>query len=84
MTVAPVWSVDGQIVADVAEERFTGAKHYAGPQMSAVGYCLDSQKLTINDIDVVAVATNASLLPLDSLLDLKERSATGGTLADGA
>jgi carbamoyltransferase len=62
---------DGRIVADVAEERFTRTKHYAGLPMYAVGYCLESQNLTMKDIDVVAVPTRGCLPPLNSLLDLK-------------
>jgi carbamoyltransferase len=62
---------DGRIVADVAEERFTRTKHYAGLPLSSVGYCLESQDLTIKDIDVVAVPTGGCLPPLNFLLDLK-------------
>jgi predicted NodU family carbamoyl transferase len=47
--------IDGRIVADVAEERFTRTKHYCGPPIHALAYCLKSQKLTMADIDVVAV-----------------------------
>jgi carbamoyltransferase len=62
---------DGRIVADVAEERFTRAKHYAGSPMVSVGYCLESQGLTIRDIDVVAVPTSGIMPQLNFLLDLK-------------
>jgi carbamoyltransferase len=63
--------VDGRIAADVAEERFTRTKHFAGLPMQAVGYCLKSQDLTINDVDAVAVPTCGPLPPLNFLLDLK-------------
>jgi carbamoyltransferase len=62
---------DGKIVADTAEERFTRTKHYAGLPMASVSYCLESQKLTINDIDMVAVPTCGPLPPLNFLLDLR-------------
>src|ERR1700682_2870357 len=62
---------DGEIVADVAEERFSRVKHSAGLPLSALAYCLESQKLTMKDIDVVAVPTSGCLPPLNFLLDLK-------------
>src|SRR5256885_16806906 len=42
--------VDGRIVADVAEERFTRLKHYAGLPIRAIEYCLKSQRLTMADL----------------------------------
>jgi len=62
---------DGKIVADVAEERFTRLKHYAGLPLSSVGYCLQSQNLTMKDIDMVAIPTCGTCPPLNFLLDLK-------------
>ena len=47
--------VDGRIVADVAEERFSRIKHDAGLPLNCINYCLKSQKLTMADIDCVAV-----------------------------
>ena len=47
--------VDGRIVADVAEERFTRTKHFCGLPIHAVDYCLKSQGLTMADLDAVAV-----------------------------
>jgi len=62
---------DGQIVADVAEERFTRTKHYAGAPLYSIGYCLEVCNLTMNDIDMVAVPIGGSLPALNFLLDLK-------------
>jgi carbamoyltransferase len=55
--------VDGRIVADVAEERFRRIKHYAGLPSKSVVYCLESQGLTMDDIDIIAIGT-ASQIPL--------------------
>jgi carbamoyltransferase len=63
---------DGQILADVAEERFTRIKHYAGHPLFSVGYCLASHNLTMKHIDMVAVPRCGGLPPLNFLLDLKD------------
>jgi carbamoyltransferase len=62
--------VDGRIVADVAEERFTRTKHYSGLPIAAIDYCLKSQKLSIGDIDIVAVPAEGSVPELNFLLGL--------------
>jgi carbamoyltransferase len=62
---------DGRVVADVAEERFVRTKHYCGLPIRALDYCLNSQKLTMSNIDIVAVPTLHSLGDLNFLLDLK-------------
>jgi predicted NodU family carbamoyl transferase len=63
--------VDGRIVADVAEERFTRTKHFAGLPIHALDYCLKSSELTMADIDAVAVPTCQPSPELNFLLDLK-------------
>ncbi len=62
--------VDGRIVADVAEERFTRTKHYAGLPIHAIEYCLKSQQLTMADLDAVAVPARGSVPDLNFLFDL--------------
>jgi len=78
--------VDGKIVADVAEERFTRTKHYCGLPVRAVDYCLKSQGLTMADIDALAVPTRDSLPELNFLLDLegprRERKSKSKRAAD--
>jgi len=47
---------DGKVIADVAEERFTRQKHYSGPPLKSIEYCLgltDSQS-----IDAIAFSTH--------------------------
>ncbi|HEY5911998.1 MAG TPA: carbamoyltransferase C-terminal domain-containing protein [Verrucomicrobiae bacterium] len=63
--------VDGRIVADVAEERFTRTKHYCGLPIAAIDYCLKAGNISISDIDAVAVPSEASVPDLNFLLDLK-------------
>ena len=63
--------VDGKIVADVAEERFTRTKHFAGLPARALEYCLKSRNLTMPDIDVVAVPSDAGMPELNFLFDLQ-------------
>lgn len=63
--------VDGKIVADVAEERFSRIKHDAGLPLRSIDYCLKSQRLTMADIDAVAVPASGSVAGLNFMLDLK-------------
>jgi hypothetical protein len=49
---------DGEIVADVAEERFTRIKHYCGMPWKSVAYCLEAGGIESGDLDVVAIATS--------------------------
>src|SRR5258708_5630728 len=80
--------IDGKIVADVAEERFTRIKHYCGLPFASFAYCLKSQNLQMSDIDVVAIPTDDSLPQLNLLLDLKgpraERKSKKGKLLEVA
>lgn len=62
--------VDGKVVADVAEERFTRTKHYCGLPLASIEYCLKSRSLNITDVDVVAVPTEGSVPDLNFLLNL--------------
>ncbi len=50
---------DGQIVADVAEERFTRKKNDGSFPENAVRYCLESAGITSNDLDAVVVPTTS-------------------------
>lgn len=62
--------IDGKLVADAAEERFTRIKHDAGLPVSAIASCLEIAGLEIRDVDVVALPTEAELWPLNDLFDL--------------
>jgi carbamoyltransferase len=63
--------VNGRIVADVAEERFTRTKHYCGLPIHAIEYCLKSHSLTMADLDAVAVPAKGSVPDLNFLFDLQ-------------
>jgi len=45
---------DGKIVAAAQEERFTRKKHDISFPINSIKYCLESQNITINDIDYIA------------------------------
>lgn len=63
--------VDGRVVADAAEERFTRIKHDAGLPAHAVDFCLRSANLTMADIDAVAVPSLGPIPELNFLLNLQ-------------
>ena len=48
----------GKIVAAAEEERFNRIKHYAGFPYEAIKYCLEEAKISINDIENIAINTN--------------------------
>lgn len=47
--------VQGSIVADVAEERFSRIKHDASFPQQAIAYCLEEAGISSEEIDVVAI-----------------------------
>src|ERR1051325_4498977 len=51
---------DGRLVAAAEEERFRRVKHWAGFPSQAIAYCLREGKLSLDDIDHVAVNQNSS------------------------
>jgi carbamoyltransferase len=60
---------DGEIVADVAEERFTRIKHYCGLPFQSVRYCLDAAGIGSDEIDVVAIASKYQRPDINHLFD---------------
>lgn len=54
---------DNQLLSAVEEERFLRIKHWAGFPYNSIKYCLDSNGLTLSDIDHIAINTspNANL-----------------------
>lgn len=61
--------IDGQIVADVQEERFVRIKHYAELPFKAVEQCLKLGGLTMDDIDAIAIASEHTNPDLNFLFD---------------
>src|SRR4030066_1633502 len=47
--------IDGKLIAAVEEERFTRIKHWAGLPTGAIRYCLDEARVSIEDIDHIAI-----------------------------
>ena len=64
--------IDGQIVADVAEERFTRIKHYARIPFKSIEYCLKAGNISIEEVDVIAVPTKYPLVDLNILFNLND------------
>ena len=60
--------VDGEVVAAAQEERFTRKKHDSSFPALAARYCLESQGLTLSDIDAV-VYYEKPLLTFERLLE---------------
>jgi carbamoyltransferase len=49
---------DGEIVAACEEERFTRIKHCAGFPQNAIFSCINQSKITLDDIEYVAISKN--------------------------
>lgn len=62
--------IDGQIIADVAEERFSRIKHHAGLPFQSVAYCLAAAGITMEDVDAVAIATRFSTPEFNLLFEI--------------
>ncbi|MDY8138855.1 carbamoyltransferase [Aquimarina sp. 2201CG5-10] len=45
---------DGQVISAIQEERLSRKKHDAGFPQRAIDYCLSSEKITIDDISLIA------------------------------
>ena len=50
--------IDGEMKVAAEEERFRRVKHWAGFPSQAIAFCLESQDLTLADIDVIAINTD--------------------------
>ena len=49
---------DGTLIAAAEEERFRRVKHWAGFPSMAISYCLDAARLTLSDVDHIAINRN--------------------------
>ncbi len=50
--------IDGKLVAAAEEERFRRIKHWAGLPTKAIDYCLSEARLSIRDVDHIAINRN--------------------------
>jgi carbamoyltransferase len=60
--------VDGKLIAAAEEERFRRIKHWAGLPTQAIDYCLREGRLTISEIDHIAVNRKPGVNNLRRLL----------------
>ncbi len=49
---------DGTLIAAVEEERFRRKKHWAGFPAESIRYCLGEARITLDDLDCIAVNSN--------------------------
>ena len=49
---------NAELIAAAEEERFVRKKHWAGVPFKAIEYCLDSNSIGIEDLDVITVNSN--------------------------
>lgn len=75
--------VDGRIVADVAEERFTRKKNDGSFPESAIAYCLDAGGVASTELDAVALSSE-SITPTLRAFFPKESDAAGPAPASPA
>ena len=59
---------NGEIISAVQEERFTRKKHDSNFPVNSIQYCLESQKINLNDIDAV-IYYEKPLLTFERLLE---------------
>jgi carbamoyltransferase len=56
---------DGEIVFAISKERITGEKHDTGFYEKVVGYCLEAEGISMDDLDVVV--RNCYILPVEDM-----------------
>ncbi|HET7438434.1 MAG TPA: carbamoyltransferase N-terminal domain-containing protein, partial [Nitrospira sp.] len=59
---------DGQLIAAAEEERFTRVKHWAGCPIQAIDYCLLEAKVSLSDIEHIAVNRDPQAHLIDKAL----------------
>ncbi|KKO18668.1 MAG: carbamoyl transferase [Candidatus Brocadia fulgida] len=64
--------IDGQIIADVSEERFVRLKHYAGLPVHSINFCLAAGKISFDELDFIAISGEIADLKLKTLLNLSD------------
>lgn len=64
--------IDGQIVADVSEERFVRIKHYAGLPVNSIHFCLNAGKISFDELDFIAISGEITDPKLKILLNLSD------------
>ncbi len=65
--------VDGQIVADVQEERFTRQKNDTSFPINAINYCLKTAGVSSRDIDILAIPNSVIQEQFFSFFDIPKK-----------
>ena len=64
---------DGEIIADVSEERYTRIKHCNNVPINSIQYCLEAADISnINDVDYIGFSWKGTPVQLRALLGLKK------------
>ena len=64
--------IDGEVVADVSEERFVRIKHYAGLPTNSIDFCLKYAVISIEDIDFLAIPTKSPVPELNEIFEIND------------
>lgn len=64
--------IDGKIVADVAEERFSRTKNDTSFPLKSIQYCLDFAGISSSDVDVLAIPTSHLQEEITVFFDIPE------------
>ena len=73
---------DGKLVVAAEEERFCRIKHWAGLPVKAIEFCLDQQKISLTQIDHIAINRNPSANLLKKILFALEKRHTFKAVTD--
>ena len=74
--------IDGRIASAVEEERFTRVKHCAGFPEQAILWCLKNSKISISDINHIAINTNPKANFFKKIIYTLRKSPNPGFLID--
>jgi len=74
--------VDGQLIAAAEEERFRRIKHWAGLPTEAIRYCLEASRISIGEVDRIAINRNPSANALRKALFAFSQSPSLSAITD--
>ncbi len=74
--------VDGVMLAAAEEERFKRVKHWAGFPAESIKYCLESNGLSISDIDAIAINSDSKAARSKKLQYLLSGKSSLGLIAE--
>ena len=65
--------VDGKIVVDVAEERFTRVKNDGSFPLRAIAFCLEFAGINSEELDAIAIPSRLLPAPVRTFIDIPDR-----------